>query len=226
MIATQNCLGTVSALRILSLSWISLLVACGNPDATETPVATVQQSANTCVVPHAYAVGELSKRDEDLFAASAEGDVHRVQQAIDDGANVNATGTLKRTPLFAAAFCDRPAVATLLIDKGSQVNEKDANGMSSLHAAVIVGGADTAKVLIEKGADINIRDSSGRTPLHVAAATDQLALVELLLVRGANVVARDRGGFTAAALASENGHANSGATIRKWKEKQKASRPM
>lgn len=225
MIATQNCFGTVNVLGILSLFWISLLVACGKPDATETPVARVQQSATPCLVPHAYAVGKLSKNDADLFAASAAGDVRRVVQSIAEGANVNATGSLKHTPLFAAAFCDRPAVARLLIDKGSQVNVKDANGMAPLHAAVIIGGAETAKVLIENGAEIDIRDLSDRTPLHVAAATDQIGLVELLLDRGANAIARDRDGLTAASLASGNGHAKLGATIRKWQEKQKASRP-
>lgn len=224
MVARCKVVGSVHVFGIAGLLSISILAACGKPDATPAPVAAVHQSANTCVVPHAYVAGALSKNDEYLFEASAAGDVHRAQQAIDNGANVNATGSLKRTPLFAAAFCDRPAVAMLLIDKGSQVNAKDANGMSPLHAAVVIGGADTARVLIEKGADMNIRDPSGRTPLHVAAATDQMALVELLLERGADPVARDKGGLTATALASENGNAKPGTIIRKWREKQKASR--
>jgi hypothetical protein len=223
MHATRNLSGWVKVFGIASLFGL-MLTACGKRDETEAPVATVQQSAIICRVPHAYASGELSKYDEDLFAASAAGDVHRVEQSIDEGAHVNATGLLKRTPLFAAAFCDRPAVAAALIDKGSQVNVKDANGMAPLHAAVIIGGAGTVNILIGKGADINIRDPAGRTPLHVAAATGQIALVELLLERGTNAIARDRDGLTAASLASENGHAKLGATIRKWREKHMALR--
>ena len=208
---------------MVGLFGISLLAACGNPDSAEMPLAASQQTANTCQVPHSYS-GALSKNDEDLFSASAAGDVRRVELAIGEGANVNATAALKRTPLFAAAFCDRPEVAKLLIDKGSQVNVKDVNEMSSLHAAVIVGGVDTVKALIGKGADINIRDVADRTPLHVAAATDQIPMVELLLERGANALARDRGGATAASLASVNGHSKPGAIIRTWQEKQRAPR--
>ena len=40
-------------------------------------------------------------------------------KALDEGANVNASGALKRTPLFTAAFCDRPEVVKLLLDKGA-----------------------------------------------------------------------------------------------------------
>jgi len=224
MIVIPNSSRRLKLTGLVSLFAISLLAACEKLDSNKVQAPVVQQSSNPCLVAHSYVAGESSKNDEELFSAAAAGDVRRVEQSIADGANVDAIGALKRTPLFAAAFCDRPAVATLLIDKGSQVNLKDANGMSSLHAAVIMGGADTAKVLVGKGADINIRDATGRTPLHVAAATDQTSMLELLLERGANAVARDRGGLTAASLALENGHAKPGAIILKWQEKQKALR--
>lgn len=219
MIAKRSRHGRIKVLGIASLFCLNLLAACGKPVA---PVARVEQSANPCPVPHAGLAGKLSKNDEDLFAAVAAGDVLRVERSIVEGANVNTSGMLKRTPLFTAAFCDRAEVAKLLLDRGSQANVKDANGMSSLHMAVIIGAAETAKVLIGKGADIDIRDLAGRTPLHVAAATNQISMVELLLERGADNLARDRGGFTPASLASENGHTKLGAMILKRKEKQRA----
>lgn len=209
------------ALGVVSLLGVAVLAACGKPESADTPAAARPPAVDACQVPHFYSAGQLSKADEELFAAAAAGNVRLVEESIAAGANLNATGSLKRTPLFAAAFCDRPAVARLLLDKGGQVDLKDANGMSSLHAAVIVGAVDTARVLIGKGADINIRDASRHTPLHLAAATDQTPLVELLLQGGADAAARDGKGMTAAALAADNGHDKPAAAIKDWQQRLK-----
>ncbi|MCK9382260.1 MAG: ankyrin repeat domain-containing protein [Sulfuritalea sp.] len=224
MIATLSICYRSAFRCIVSLIAISLLAACGRADSTQAPVAAAQEKRAACPLPNSYVIGKLDKNDEELFSASEAGDVHRVEQSITAGANVNTTGHLKRTPLFGAAFCDRPEVARILIEKGSQVNVSDSSGMSPLHAAIIVGSPGTVKVLIAGGADLNIRDTAGRTPLHVAAATDQVSMVELLLQRGANPLARDKNGITAASLASENGHAKLGATIRNWKKKETTAR--
>lgn len=203
---------------------IGLLATCGKPESAEGTVVGAMQIKIPCLIPLTYVDGELSKYDVELISASVAGDAHRADQLIGDGANVNATGALKRTPLFAAAFCDHLEVVKLLIDKGSKHNVRDSSGMAPLHAAVVIGGAETANILIENGADINIRDVAGRTPLHLAAATNQIAMVELLLERKASTAARDRNGMTASSLAKDNGHSIPAAVIRKWKEKQTALR--
>lgn len=204
--------------HLASMAGIILVAACGKPVAPEVPV-TAAPSGSACVVPHMYGDSRLDKNSEGLFSAAAAGDARRVEQLIEQGANVNVVGSLHRTPLFAAAFCDRPDVVVLLLKKGSNANAIDSNGMSSLHAAVIVGGTGAAKALIANGADINSLDASGRTPLHLAAATDQVLMVELLLEHKANVLAHDKRGMTAAALASGNGHSMPGVVIKKWREK-------
>lgn len=205
---------------ILGLIGLGFLAACGKPDSAVT-VVTAQADHGPCKMPHPHGAGALSKIDEEVFSAAEAGDVGRLEQAVTDGANINASGFLKRTPLFAAAFCDRPEAARLLLGKGADANAKDANGMSLLHAAVIVGGVETAKALIVGGADAGIRDSAGRTPLHIAAATNQNLLVELLLERGASASVRDKNGISPASLAAENGHKDLAAAIRKRQEKPK-----
>lgn len=227
MHAAQNSTCRRTFAGLAGLLAVGLLAACGKPDsapATNTSDATVQASKDACRVPHLYAVGVLNKVDEEAFSAAEAGDVGRIEQSLATGANVNSAGLLKRTPLFAAAFCDRPEAVKLLLDKGSNVNAKDSNGMTPLHAAVIVGGMETAKALLAGGADTGIRDGAGRTPLHVAAATNQTALVELLMERGANAALHDKNGMTAASLATENGHKEPAAVIRKWQERHKAPR--
>ena len=224
MIATPGFHYRFAFLCIISLAGLGLLEACGRPDSTATPAPAVQDKRVTCQVPHSYVIGVLGKNDEELFSAVEDGDARRAERSIGEGANVNASGSLKRTPLFAAAFCDRPELAKLLIDKGGKVDDRDANGMSPLHAAVIVGGFDTAKILIANGANINIADGAGRTPLHLAAATNQSSMVLMLLERGANASTRDKKGMTAAALALDNGHKTPAAAIKDWQTNEKAAR--
>lgn len=225
MTAVKTFSAHLKSIRIVSVVVISIfLTACGergSSDATLAPPTARGAKANSATQFHV--VGRLSKNDTELFAASGAGDVLRVKQSIKAGGNVNATDSLKRTPLFAAAFCNHPEVANLLIDKGSNVNATDITGLSPLHAAVIVGGEETAKALILRGANIDILSAAGRTPLHSAAATNQMAMVELLLERGANAQVLDKDGITAATLASKNSHLTVAVRIKEWQEKQNTS---
>ncbi len=223
---TKNiCLFRLINYGIGIISLISLLAACGDRSTSKTLLASsVDMAAKTSQPQQCFrVVGQLSKQDDELFAASKVGDVQRVVQAIDAGANIKATDALKRTPLFAAAFCNQPEVANLLIEKGSDVNAKDFIGISPLYAAVADGWDAVTKTLISKGADINIRNSRGRTPLHLAAATNQVVMVELLLAHGADSQVRDNNGLTAALLASDNDHKKISSEIKEWQEKHKSS---
>lgn len=210
---------------IAGLCVIGLLAACGKPEPAATAPASAQQAKSPCLIPLIIASGELSKSDGELFSAAAAGDVGAVEQSLEQGANVNTIGALKRTPLIVAAFCDHPELVKLLLEKGARHDAADSNGMSPLHAAVIIGGMETAKILLAGGANVNGRDAAERTALHVAAATNQVALVELLLASKANAAARDKNGKTAAALADGNGHSTPGTLIRKWQEAHKTPRP-
>ena len=211
-------------LSIVSIAAIGLLSACGEHGSSKAPVssATVSDTKANSITECFYTVGSLSKSDAELFAASGAGDIRRVEQLVGANGNVNVTDAIKRTPLFAAAFCNHPEVANFLIDKGSNVNAVDFLGMSPLHAAVIVDGMEVAKTLISRGANVDSRSAVGRTPLHIAAATNQMTMVELLLESGANAQVRDKNGITAASLASNNGHPAVAVKIKKWQEKKKS----
>lgn len=210
---------------ILIVAAMCLLAACGEHGAAQKPLgAAAQNSAQAnSTMPCAYVVGQPGKHNADLFVAAGNGDVHRVEQALVAGERFNATDSLKRTPLFAAAFCNRTAAANLLIDKGGDVNARDFIGLSPLHAAVIVGGSETAKALILRGANINMQNATGRTPLHLAAATNQGAMVDMLMERGADAQIPDKNGVAATALALNNGHPAVAAAIEKWQEKNKTA---
>lgn len=198
---------------------VGLLAACNKPGPAP---ATLSPTSGPCQLPPTVANGNISNSDEQLFAATAAGDLRGATVAIEQGANVNATGMLKRTPLFVAAFCDRPPLVRMLLEKGTKHEIPDVSGMLPLHAAVVLGANETARMLIAGGVNIDGRDSAGRTALHLAAATDQIPLVELLLAGKADAAARDKNGKTAEALAKNNGHSTAAETIRKAQDRQKA----
>lgn len=210
---------------IAGLCVIALLAACGKTDPAQTPAAAAQQAPSACLIPHLAPNAEFSQNDAALFSAAAAGDAGAAQQALEQGADVNASGALKRTPLFASAFCDRPELVRLLLEKGARHDIADANGMLPLHAAVVVASTQAAEVLIANGANVNGRDAAGRTALHVAAATNQMPMVGLLLAGKANTTLRDAHGMTAAALATDNGHSLAAAAIKQWQLQLKAPSP-
>lgn len=208
----------------LRLAAIGLLAACNQSISTDSPADSQKAAGATADLAQRcfFVGGGLSESDLNLMAATQAGDIGQIEQLLGAGANANATDTLKRTPLFAAAFCNHSKAVDLLADRGGDVNSRDFSGMSPLHAAVIMGAVDAVRALMAKGATLDIRDSAGRTPLHLAGATNQVGLVELLLEHGANTQVRDKNGSTAAFLASDNGHNHIAVAIRKWQAKQKA----
>lgn len=226
MTATRASSSRYKFRSLLIVAAIGVMTACGDRGSSQAPARSAAEGgrkedpAARCSV----AVGRLNKHDMELFTQSGTSDVAKVKQAIDAGGNVNVDDSLKRTPLFAAAFCNHPAVAKLLIDQGGDVNARDFLGMSPLHAAVVVGGGAVANELIAKGADMNVQTPSGFTPLHLAAATNQPAMVELLMERGADSQVTNKAGITAAKLAANYGYPAIATAIGKWEEKRKAAK--
>lgn len=207
-------------IHIVSVAVLGVLTACGEHGSTEKPSASSMESkVRTQVKPCSYVAGHAGEADAELFAAAANGDVGRVRSVLDSGRSVGAVDSLKRTPLFAAAFCNRPEVVNLLMEKGGSVDARDFLGMSPLHAAVLVGGADAAKALLEKGANINGKNTAGFTPLRLAASTHQLAVVELLLERGADVQPHDLDAIDIAPFATKNEHPIIVAAVKKLRAK-------
>ncbi|CAG0989133.1 protein phosphatase 1 regulatory subunit 27 [Rhodocyclaceae bacterium] len=169
-------------------------------------------------------LGEMTALDAKLFEAAGKGDTDAAEEALEEGADINAVDKLKRTPLFGAAFYNRAGTVRLLAERGADVNAKDFSGFSPLHAAVAAGSREAVAALVAKGANVNDRVVGGRTPLHLAAATNQPLLVEFLLGNGASPQAKDNEGHTPAALASLNSHTAVRDQIKRWVDARKAPR--
>lgn len=197
-----------------------LLAACDRTAPPPAPQAAAPAVTIPCGMPLIGTSAEMGAAEAALIAAIVTGETDVANAALERGANVNVAGALKRTPLFFAAFCDRPALVKTLLEKGAKPDLADANGMLPLHAAVVIGSAEAAKQLLAGGASVNGRDPAERTALHLAAATNQKALVDLLLAGKADAALRDKSGKTAETLARDNGHSATADAI-KAREKPK-----
>lgn len=177
---------------------VATLGACRNDEA---------EVKNAAPPPATVSIERAEHLDSDrkLFFAASTGNIELATQAIAEGANVNVTDRLSRTPLIVAAFGNQPAMVKLLIDRGGDVNAKDFDGLSPLHAATIVGSHASALALLQHGADINSRNVEGSTALYLAVATKRSNMVTLLVQHGADQHLGNNDGSTPASLAARLG---------------------
>lgn len=132
--------------------------------------------------------------DTELGLAAKAGDLAKVRQLTEAGADMNATNDddlWERTPLMQAARLGRTEVVTFLLAKGADVTKPgDATGASPLKEAAYKGHIEIVRALLAAGAkpDYNA-DDQGRTPLLwalIGKETNTPAVVEALLKAGAN----------------------------------------
>lgn len=107
-----------------------------------------------------------------------------VQALLAAGAQVNVNSGFARayTPLYAAAFYDKTAVARALLDKGADVNATVEDDQTALMAAASNGNRELVELLVAKGADVNAKSAKGQTVLDLAASSE---IADLLKAKGA-----------------------------------------
>ncbi|MBK4735520.1 ankyrin repeat domain-containing protein [Noviherbaspirillum pedocola] len=143
--------------------------------------------------------------DERLVAAAHAGDLPAVQQAVTDGANIDAKVVTDRfrgeefqsTALHLAVLYAHEAAAVYLLEKGADANAVDSAGRAPLHLATIARQTNFVRMLLNAGADVNLKDAKGYSPLHsISSVGNSTEIIDLLLERGADVNAADNGGVT------------------------------
>ncbi len=127
----------------------------------------------------------------DVFEASALGDAPRLEQLVQEDAELARAWTPDGfTALHYAAFFGSPEAVRALIAAGADLearstNQEFAPEATPLHSAVAAGRIDNAEALLEAGADPNARQHGGFTPLMEAEGRGDLDLAELLIRHGA-----------------------------------------
>lgn len=81
-------------------------------------------------------MGSLSVVDDELRDAARNNDLKRAKEALECGADPDASGNDGMTSLHICAQQAAPAIGKLLLDHGCSPNKPDSIGLSPLHWAV------------------------------------------------------------------------------------------
>ena len=143
---------------------------------------------------------------EELFLASQNGDIERVNQLLAEGADIEARNENGTTALMIAAFLGHTATMQALLAQGADIDAKDAEGYDALLYAVENGHIANVQALLVKGADIEASNENRPTALIHAARCGHTEVVQALLDKGADINAKDNRGWTALLRAADFGY--------------------
>ena len=87
----------------------------------------------------------------DIFDASREGDVERIEELVKSGTSVDSRGAgyLNFTPLICAAFNNQQEAAKFLYENGCNLNLQDSGGNTAVHRAAGRGHGAMVKLLAD-----------------------------------------------------------------------------
>ena len=108
------------------------------------------------------------------------------------GANLEATNSIRMTPLHEVAANGRPELLSLLIQSGVNVNVTMESGKSALHFAVQSSAIYSRKIaccelLLKAGAAVNVKAYGWQTPLDIALTCHLRRMWPLFLRAGAEM---------------------------------------
>ncbi|TMW69739.1 hypothetical protein Poli38472_001895 [Pythium oligandrum] len=149
--------------------------------------------------------GWLSRRPDEqkLIEAAKEGNLSKVKELLEEGAEVNALGWYGQTALHYASINGHLDVAGLLLGhEACEVNASTKGGWTALHFASNNGHLDVVRLLLgHEACEVNASTKGGWTALHFASNNGHLDVVRLLLGHEAcEVNALDKDGETPLAL--------------------------
>jgi ankyrin repeat protein len=106
--------------------------------------------------------------DTALILASRRGEVDRVRDLLDAGADINLRNMDGANALWAACVADSYPVAELLLQRGVDINNQNENGATVLMDAASNGRTEWVNYLLGAGADIRLRSLDDYSALDLA----------------------------------------------------------
>ncbi|TDQ27414.1 ankyrin repeat protein [Phyllobacterium brassicacearum] len=132
-----------------------------------------------------------------LHDAAKNGDVERVKQLLDQGANVAEPDSSGEPALLVASLAGHTSVVAVLLERGTDIEIRNKGGLTALHAAAYGGSLEIVKLLVENGAAVNDTNNFYKmAPLHAAAEEGHADVVAYLLVNKADIEAKERNGYS------------------------------
>ncbi|CAM4559108.1 cyclin-dependent kinase 4 inhibitor B-like [Lepidochelys kempii] len=125
----------------------------------------------------------------DMANAAALGNLGKVRELLDQGADPNAVNSYDRTPIQ-VMMMGNTQVAELLLQRGADPNRPDPRtGSLPVHDAAREGFLDTLVALHRGGARLDLRDAWGRLPIDLAVESGHQQVVSYLRAQPARGVA-------------------------------------
>ncbi|MFQ5527434.1 MAG: ankyrin repeat domain-containing protein [Thermoanaerobaculia bacterium] len=179
-------------------------------DFGATPLMTAVLDQNQPIEEALVAAGaKRGKAEALLIRAAAQGDVDKVGELLEAGAEVNVVGSRERSAVLEAVRYGRQAVLDQLLalepPREPDLELTGPKGNTPLMIAAAAGRVGMARQLIEADVKIQTQSRDGHTALMLACRRGQTEVVALLLAEGAQVDTRRRDGRDALLLAVENG---------------------
>jgi hypothetical protein len=115
-----------------------------------------------------------------LIGAAIEGDVAKVRELLEDGADKDGINENHTTALMRAARAGHIAVVKLLVEHGATLDHTSLAGTTALIEAAVAGHAAAVQVLLDSGADWRLKDAGGCTALDWAHKKGNTAVVAVL----------------------------------------------
>ena len=143
----------------------------------------------------------------DFQKLCVEGSLQEINEAIKNGADVNAKDSSGRTALmYVTGENENAEVTDALLKAGAGVNVKDSDGRTALiYAAWFNKDPDVIDVLVKAGADVKAKDDYGMTALLRAVQyNENPEVISVLLRSGADVNDKDEDGKRTIDYAKEN----------------------
>ncbi|KAK2800668.1 hypothetical protein FQN50_008052 [Emmonsiellopsis sp. PD_5] len=131
-----------------------------------------------------------------LHNAAEAGDLDTVNQALNEGADINDKRGKRQPALFAAVIHNHMDVVRLLLERGANANN------ATLIRAAEDGNLPLVQLFLDSGADLFATSAQRAYAFHAACVGGNLSVVQLLLDSGADPYARCEGPFVTALQAA------------------------
>jgi ankyrin repeat protein len=115
-----------------------------------------------------------------LMNAIKNGNREGAQQAIQNGATIDAQSPSGITALFLAAGMGEKDLVKSLLEKGANVNHRANGGFTPLMQAALTGQTEIVKILLDAGADPTVKDTANKTAADWADQQKHKDIVDLI----------------------------------------------
>lgn len=119
--------------------------------------------------------------DENIWIASSDGDVARVQQLVGEGVSINAQDAHGYSPMHAAVSYGQVELVELLISMGALVDIEDADGDTPL---LYCEEPEVFELLLKHGADQTKRNHEGEGIFEKIIEDENEIMMKYLIEKG------------------------------------------